>query len=178
MWPRAWGSDDVPFYDRYYLGGMYSLRGFKYRNISPRQEDPKLNEPIGGNTFWLGSVEYSLPIIERLRFALFYDIGNVASSSYSYSFTDFSDNWGIGLRLNLPIGPLALGLRYPHQPRQLQQQLRQVQLQRRLGTALLRLLIGALSAKIIRLFSDRAEKRRFACGFSCDSPCEARLRLS
>ena len=28
---------DVPFYDRYYLGGLYSLRGFRFRNISPRQ---------------------------------------------------------------------------------------------------------------------------------------------
>ena len=30
-------SGDVPFYDRYYLGGLYSLRGFKYRNIAPRE---------------------------------------------------------------------------------------------------------------------------------------------
>ena len=29
-------GNDVPFYDRYYLGGLYSLRGFKYRNIGPR----------------------------------------------------------------------------------------------------------------------------------------------
>ena len=36
------GSGDVPFYDRFYLGGLYSLRGFKYRNIAPR-------DPIYGN---------------------------------------------------------------------------------------------------------------------------------
>ena len=32
-------GSDVPFYDRYYLGGLYSLRGFKYRNIAPRDPD-------------------------------------------------------------------------------------------------------------------------------------------
>jgi outer membrane protein insertion porin family len=104
-------NEDVPFYDRYYLGGMYTLRGFKYRRVSPR--DPGFNEPVGGDTFWFGSAEYSIPIIERLRFAVFYDIGNVQADSYDYNFTDFSDNWGVGLRLNLPIGPLRLDYGIP-----------------------------------------------------------------
>jgi outer membrane protein assembly factor BamA len=29
--------ETVPFYERYYLGGLYSLRGFRYRAISPRE---------------------------------------------------------------------------------------------------------------------------------------------
>jgi outer membrane protein insertion porin family len=104
-------SDDVPFYERFYLGGLYSLRGFKYRGISPRQEG--LSEPIGGDTYWFGSLEYSIPIIERLRFALFYDIGAVQSQAYDFTSSQFSDNWGIGLRLNLPIGPLRLDYGIP-----------------------------------------------------------------
>ncbi|HEY9172631.1 MAG TPA: outer membrane protein assembly factor BamA [Verrucomicrobiae bacterium] len=104
-------TDVVPFYDRYYLGGLYSLRGFKYREISPRE--PGFDEPIGGNTFWFGSVEYSIPIIEKLRFALFYDIGNVGSDLFDWNFKDYSDNWGFGLRLNLPIGPLRLDYGIP-----------------------------------------------------------------
>jgi outer membrane protein insertion porin family len=71
------------------------------------------DEPIGGDTYWFGSVEYSLPIIERLRFATFYDIGNVLLEPYDFSFTDFADNWGVGLRLNLPIGPLRLDYGIP-----------------------------------------------------------------
>ena len=83
---------DVPFYDRYYLGGLYSLRGFKYRNIAPR--DPVMirnpanmpNEPIGGDSYWFGSVEYSLPIFEKdngpgVRFAMFYDVGAVGAET-------------------------------------------------------------------------------------------------
>ena len=40
------------------------------------------NEPMGGDTYWFGSVEYTLPIFEKdnglgVRFAMFYDIGAV-----------------------------------------------------------------------------------------------------
>jgi len=109
-------GDDVPFYERYYLGGLYSLRGFHYRGVSPRQ--PGIDEPIGGNTYWFGSAEYSIPIIQKektagVRLALFYDIGNVLLDSYDFNFSDFRDNWGIGLRLNLPIGPLRLDYGIP-----------------------------------------------------------------
>jgi outer membrane protein insertion porin family len=111
---------DVPFYDRYYLGGLYSLRGFKYRNIAPR--DPNYgnisypymaNEPIGGDSYWFGSVEYTLPIFEKdngpgVRFAMFYDAGSVGEGPYSFS-GNFDDNWGIGLHINIPkLGPLRL----------------------------------------------------------------------
>jgi outer membrane protein insertion porin family len=106
------GSENVPFYDRYYLGGLYSLRGFRYRSISPR-ETP-FREPVGGNTFWYGSAEYSIPIIERLRLAAFYDAGVVAADAYDFTDMDlFNDNWGIGLRLNLPIGPIRLDYGVP-----------------------------------------------------------------
>lgn len=102
---------DVPFYDRFYLGGMYTLRGFRYRRVSPRE--PGFNEPIGGDTYWFGSIEYSVPIIERLRFAAFYDIGNVSSDAYDWDFSNYSDNFGFGIRLNLPIGPLRLDYGIP-----------------------------------------------------------------
>jgi len=105
------GSGDVPFYERFYLGGLYSLRGFKYRSISPRE--PGFSEPIGGDTSWFASAEYSIPIIERLRFAFFYDIGAVGAKPYNFNINDFSDNWGVGLRLNLPIGPLRLDYGIP-----------------------------------------------------------------
>jgi outer membrane protein insertion porin family len=110
------GGDDVPFYDRYYLGGLYSLRGFRYRAISPREAG--FDEPIGGNTYWFGTAEYSIPIIQKegaggVRFALFYDIGSVMADAYEYKFSNYSDNWGFGLRLNLPIGPLRLDYGIP-----------------------------------------------------------------
>ena len=114
---------DVPFYDRYYLGGLYSLRGFKFRNVAPRQAPNIMtpyvvNEPIGGDTYWFSSYEYSIPIFEKdggvsLRYALFYDIGCVDAASYSYSL-NYSDDWGMGIRLNIPhLGPLRLDYGIP-----------------------------------------------------------------
>jgi outer membrane protein insertion porin family len=116
---------DVPFYDRYYLGGLYSLRGFKFRNVAPRDPNfgnisyPNMpNEPIGGDTYWFSSYEYSLPVFEKdggvsVRFALFYDIGCVDEKPYSYSL-NYSDDWGLGLRLNIPhLGPLRLDYGIP-----------------------------------------------------------------
>jgi outer membrane protein insertion porin family len=109
------GSSDVPFYDRYYLGGLYSLRGFKYRSISPREPHfgNVVEDPIGGDSYWMGSVEYSLPIFEKnngpgVRFAMFYDVGDVGAQPYSFS-GNFDDNWGLGLHINIPkLGPLRL----------------------------------------------------------------------
>jgi outer membrane protein insertion porin family len=112
-------APDVPFFERYYLGGLTSLRGFKYRYVSPRQV-PNIpdNEPIGGDTYWFGTAEYSIPIFEQekgvgIRFAVFYDIGSVGANPYNPNFPRFSDNWGLGLRLNLPIGPLRLDYGIP-----------------------------------------------------------------
>jgi len=102
----------VPLFDRYFLGGVNSLRGFKYRSVGPH--DPETREPIGGNTFYYATAEYTIPIIERLRFALFYDIGNVYSDAYDFDFGNYSDNWGVGIRLNIPrLGPLRLDYGIP-----------------------------------------------------------------
>ncbi len=103
-------STRVPLFDRWFLGGLYSLRGYKYRGVGPRDTT---NEPIGGDTYWFASAEYSIPIIERLRFAMFYDIGMVYSSAYDWNIKNFNDDVGIGVRLNLPIGPLRLDYGIP-----------------------------------------------------------------
>jgi len=116
---------DVPFYDRYYLGGLYSLRGFKFRNVAPRDPNygsiqyPQIpNEPIGGDSYWFSSLEYSIPILEKdngpsVRVALFYDAGVVGADPYSFS-GNFDDDYGLGLRLDIPhLGPLRLDYGIP-----------------------------------------------------------------
>jgi outer membrane protein insertion porin family len=119
------GTTDVPFFERYYLGGMYDLRGYKYHNVSPRQLNKAYSpaqiyyqEPIGGDTMWLGTVEYSIPIFEQehgigVRLAVFFDMGGIGQKAYSLSPGVFDDDWGIGIRLNLPIGPIRLDYGIP-----------------------------------------------------------------
>ena len=112
------GVPDVPLFDRYFLGGINSLRGYNYHDVGPHDLD---GEPIGGKTMWFGTLEYSLPIvptIERLRFAVFYDIGNVYEDAYSFTARGaqrfYNDNWGVGIRLNIPrLGPLRLDYGIP-----------------------------------------------------------------
>ncbi len=114
----------VPLFDRWFMGGPDTLRGFRYRDVGPSIS----GEPIGGGTYWFGSLEYSIPIIEILRLAVFYDIGMVYQDPYSFNthFSDpydpnrfgdthfYNDNWGVGLRLNIPqIGPLRLDYGIP-----------------------------------------------------------------
>jgi outer membrane protein insertion porin family len=112
---------DVPFYDRYYLGGLYSLRGYKFRNVAPRQAPTvglTTEEPIGGDTYWFGSAEYSVPIFEKengvsVRVAAFYDVGAVGSAAYQIP-SGYNDDWGLGVRLNIPhLGPLRLDYGMP-----------------------------------------------------------------
>jgi outer membrane protein insertion porin family len=86
------------------------MRGFGYRKISPMDVR---NEPIGGNTYVNGTAESSVPIIERVRGAVFFDIGNVYRDAYDFDFRDLKSDAGIGVRLNLPIGPLRLDYGYP-----------------------------------------------------------------
>ena len=104
----------VPISDRFFLGGLESLRGYRYRQVGPTDQ---FGEPLGGSTYWYGTMEYSIPVIERIRVAAFYDIGNVYASPYSFSTGPgrglYSDNWGLGLRLDLPIGPLRLDYGIP-----------------------------------------------------------------
>jgi outer membrane protein insertion porin family len=110
-------DSEIPLYERWFLGGLYSLRGYDYRGVGPY--DSYGNEPIGGNTYWYASLEYSVPVISRVRFATFYDIGNVYPYSYSFErlsgeYGPYSDDWGIGIRLNIPgMGPLRLDYAFP-----------------------------------------------------------------
>ncbi len=102
--------NDVPIYDRYFLGGANTLRGFSYRKVGPKD----INfEPVGGNTYFNGTAEYTFPIVEKVRGAFFFDAGEVDRDSYSFSAGDIKADVGVGVRLNLPIGPLRLDYGYP-----------------------------------------------------------------
>jgi len=120
-------TDDVPFFEKYYLGGGNSLRGFRFRDVGPKvPRDPKplvpprtprlgVGEPIGGKTFAQSTAEYTIPIITRVRVAFFFDIGQVWPDTFDYHVNDLNSDAGFGLRLDLPIGPIRLDYAFPLQ---------------------------------------------------------------
>jgi outer membrane protein insertion porin family len=115
--------NDVPFFERYFLGGPDSLRGFRYRDVSPQERGLRGVglEPVGGNTFYFAYAEYSIPIIPGqsidelgLRIAAFYDMGYVYYDSYKFDASKYNSDVGLGLRLNIPhLGPLRFDYGIP-----------------------------------------------------------------
>ncbi len=101
----------VPFFDRFFLGGPQSLRGFEHREVGPR--DPVSTEPIGGNTYGFASVEYTFKVAEQFRIAMFYDWGFVNSDSANFNPVNYNDDWGFGIRLLVMNNPLSLDYALP-----------------------------------------------------------------
>ena len=109
---NQWGSGtEVPIFERLFLGGSNNLRGFPFREVGPQEN----GEPIGGQSMARATVELTFPIIEKARGAIFYDTGFVNSSAWSFGFNNIASDVGIGIRLDLPIGPLRLDYGYPLQ---------------------------------------------------------------
>ena len=105
-------TDSVPIYERYFLGGGNSLRGFEYRRVSPtdNQEDN-----IGGESMALLSLEVTHPIWKFIRGAVFVDAGYVGSNSFCFSMNQINVGAGYGLRIKVPYlnAPVNLDLAYP-----------------------------------------------------------------
>lgn len=101
---------NVPIFERMFLGGGRTLRGFDFRDVGPR--DPVTSEVIGGQSLAFLSTEYTIPVIENVRAAVFYDMGFVNAGSWDLDVGDLYSDIGIGVRLKLPISPLPLSLDY------------------------------------------------------------------
>ena len=117
---------EVPFYDRYYLGGLYSMRGYKYRNVAPR--DPYYGNPVYGGmvrmnrsvVIRIGLVRWNTasPSLKRTAVSAFvwpYFMTSVQCPDRPIPLVpDFDDDVGVGIRLNIPhLGPLRLDYGIP-----------------------------------------------------------------
>ena len=101
----------VPIFDRFYLGGTQSLRGFEYHDVGPM--DPSTKDPIGGNTYGFSCVEYTFKVAEQFRIAMFYDWGFVNVKSADFNPVLFNDDWGVGVRMLVMNNPLSLDYALP-----------------------------------------------------------------
>lgn len=107
-------SGTVPVYDRVFLGGGRTLRGFEFRDIGgDRDTGPGgSKEVVGGQSLGFISTEYTIPIIETVRAAVFYDMGFVNKGSWDLAPDDLYSDFGVGVRIKLPISPIPLALDY------------------------------------------------------------------
>jgi len=100
----------LPVYERFFLGGLNSVRGFEYGKISPI--DPETLERIGGDKMWYSNVEVIFPLLETqgLNGLVFYDAGQVLNDDENFGDVNNSikNAVGLGIRWLSPMGPLSI----------------------------------------------------------------------
>ena len=105
-------TDNAPFFERFYGGGGGSVRGFRFRGISPRSGPDK--DPIGGDFTVSGTAEVGFPLFgETLRGVVFADAGTVERN---VRIGTLRTSVGFGVRLTLPVFgqvPIALDFGFP-----------------------------------------------------------------
>jgi outer membrane protein insertion porin family len=105
------GNSHLPLFERYFPGGINSVRGFQDRSLGPRDGD----DVIGGDKQAILNVELLFPVMERvgLRGVAFFDMGQAFRDSDSLSFSAFRRSVGVGARWMSPFGPLRVELGFP-----------------------------------------------------------------
>jgi outer membrane protein insertion porin family len=101
----GWDGEDLPIFERFYLGGPNTIRGFKFRRVSPVDD---AGVRVGGDIELLGNVEYIIPLPFNIRVAGFFDTGNVYGFGTKFDPTDLRYAAGGGLRWLSPFGPIRI----------------------------------------------------------------------
>lgn len=108
------GSDDVPVFERFWMGGMSTIRGYSSRDITPR--DPKTDDRIGGTRMAFMNLEYIWTMNEDLGLYLvpFYDMGFNIDTDNDYSWSDeILKSAGLEVRWRSPLGDLRFSYGIP-----------------------------------------------------------------
>ena len=112
-------SETVPYTERFFIGGLSTLRGFAFRGVGPNVD----NTPIGGQTMLRGTIEYRHPLhsitrpggydqVEMLRGHVFLDAGILDEESFSLDADELRASVGFGIGLSFPI-PLVFNFGFP-----------------------------------------------------------------
>jgi outer membrane protein assembly complex protein YaeT len=102
----GWEGSNAPVYERFFAGGMQSIRGFQFRGVGPNEN----GFMTGGQFLFLNSVEYMIPILanDNLHFVVFADSGTAESS---VGIRDYRVSAGFGFRISIPaLGPVPIAL--------------------------------------------------------------------
>lgn len=101
----GWSDDPLPLFERFFLGGPNSVRGVKFRRISPVDDT---GTRIGGTSELLGNLEYLVSLPLGFRLAAFFDIGNVYGFGTKFDPSDTREAAGVGFRWFSPFGPIRI----------------------------------------------------------------------
>ncbi|MDR2430497.1 MAG: outer membrane protein assembly factor [Puniceicoccales bacterium] len=104
-----YGDGHIPFYERFRLGGAYTMRGFRYHHIGRFDG----GEPTGGNAYAYLSTEYSIRLFEQLRFVLFYDWGFVNNQGFNLNARHYNDDAGFGFRILIMGALVRIDIGFP-----------------------------------------------------------------
>ena len=100
---QGFNSQVLPFYERYYLGGEQSIRGYEVRMVSPIRINPATGLVlVGGNKYFLVNAEYVMPLAGPLKLAAFVDYGNAFDNDHDIDFTDMRGSTGMEVRFLAP----------------------------------------------------------------------------
>ncbi len=108
-------TDKLPVYERFYLGGMRTIRGFDFGDVSPI--DDKTGERIGGEKMWYTNLELLFPLLESqgVQGLVFFDAGQ--SFIGDWQFDDYETAAGVGMNWYSPMGPISIVWGYNFDPR-------------------------------------------------------------
>ncbi|MFT7579239.1 MAG: outer membrane protein insertion porin family [Myxococcota bacterium] len=115
----------VPLFERFFVGGIFTLRGFERNSIGEKlyltgSPDGSLDDiTIGGDKEFILNAEIEFPIFKevQIRGVLFFDAGNAWGENESFNPFDLRTSVGFGLRWNSPVGPLRFEWGFPLAPR-------------------------------------------------------------
>lgn len=109
------GLDELPFYEKFYGGGLRSVRGFDQNSLGPK--DSK-GDPRGGDLATSATAEVLFPAPfmadnKSIRMSAFVDAGNVFDKTSGFDSNDLRYSAGIGMVWLSPVGPFSLSYAKP-----------------------------------------------------------------
>ena len=114
VWENETGK--LPVYERFYLGGMSSIRGHEYGKVSPI--DPETGDRIGGDRMWYTNAEIVFPLLKEQGVfgVVFFDAGNSLAEDQDFTFDEVAKGVGLEVRWLSPLGPLRVVWGYNPDP--------------------------------------------------------------
>jgi len=120
---KSLNDDPVPLFERFFTGGVFSLRGYQPDSVGPSIRIPSSVSGrderfvYGGDKLLLFITEFEIPIYDKagIRGVVFFDAGNAFDETQNFNVTNLRLDYGFGIRWNSPMGPLRFEWGFPIQ---------------------------------------------------------------